>query len=333
MREYGQIQSAFWTSDLRECSDGAKLLAAYLLTGPHTNGVGCFLLPDGYILEDHPTWKKGELSERFDELSRNGFAYRFERVCYIPKFLMWNTIANGNIARARFLDWVAVPRGLSRQCAAVSMLALSGQWRDADKQVLLDEKSLISDDLYNGLPNGSLNGLRNGLANLFLKFKNQHPTPPHPITEGETNVSLVQKAREAEQAAPKRFNDFWHAYPVKKGKADALKTWNRLKLDKIADTIIADVEARKVQDRQWLDGYAPHGSTYVNARGWEDDIEQRQRVNGNHQPSKQRAGVESLMRGVSNHELDRSGNTSRAQQDGLLESLPHPSNGPSRRDG
>lgn len=81
-----------------------------------------------------------------------------------------------------------------------------------------------------------------------------------------------QKQRSlARQAA--RFPEFWAAYPVKKGRAEALAKWTARGLDAIADRIIADVQARKAHDRQWLDGYAPHGSTYVNGRGWEDEIE------------------------------------------------------------
>ena len=65
-----------------------------------------------------------------------------------------------------------------------------------------------------------------------------------------------------------RSEEFWAAYPVKKGRTAALAKWKARKLDAIADRIIADVKRRKVEDRQWLDGFAPHGSTYVNGRGW-----------------------------------------------------------------
>lgn len=93
----------------------------------------------------------------------------------------------------------------------------------------------------------------------------------HQSTNPEKQKSLVRQAA--------RFPEFWEAYPVKKGKAEAEAKWKARGLDAIADRIIADVQARKASDRQWLDGYAPHGSTYVNGRGWEDEIETR-KVNG-----------------------------------------------------
>ena len=84
-----------------------------------------------------------------------------------------------------------------------------------------------------------------------------------------------------QQAA--RFEAFWAAYPEKKGKADALRAWKRRGLDAIADRIIADVAERLAKDRQWLDGYIPHGSTYVNASGWEDAITPPRNGRGNAQ--------------------------------------------------
>lgn len=86
-------------------------------------------------------------------------------------------------------------------------------------------------------------------------------------------TALVQRAA--------RFDEFWSAYPVKKGKEDALKKWKARNLDSIADRILADVKARLANDRQWKEGYIPHGSTYVNGSGWEDEIESgRKEANG-----------------------------------------------------
>lgn len=92
---------------------------------------------------------------------------------------------------------------------------------------------------------------------------------PHAIEEQRSKAIEQQTAR----PSASRFAEFWNVYPVKKGKADAEAKWKARKLDAIADTIIADVKRRLAEDRQWRDGYIPHGSTYVNGRGWEDAIE------------------------------------------------------------
>jgi hypothetical protein len=83
--------------------------------------------------------------------------------------------------------------------------------------------------------------------------------------EGETEKHLARPSAS-------RFGEFWSLYPVKKGKADAERKWKARKLDAIADRILADVRDRMARDRQWRDGYVPHGSTYVNGSGWEDAI-------------------------------------------------------------
>lgn len=69
-----------------------------------------------------------------------------------------------------------------------------------------------------------------------------------------------------------RFDDFWAVYPRKVKKHDALKAWKSAKLDKIADTIIADVKLRC--DTEWKGQdmhYILHPTTYLHQRRWEDE--------------------------------------------------------------
>lgn len=102
--------------------------------------------------------------------------------------------------------------------------------------------------------------------------------PSHTATRPQTPDPNKQQDQDllGETSLPppqKRFDDFWAVYPVKKGRAAAEAKWKARKLDAIADQIIADVKLRAATDRQWLEGFIPHGSTYVNGKGWEDAIE------------------------------------------------------------
>jgi hypothetical protein len=111
MRDYGIIQSAYWTHpDVKGLTDGAKLLGAYLLTCPHANGLGCFHAPLGYIATDLG-WLVETVSERFAELFANGFCKRCGRTEYvlIENFLRWNPIANANCAKARVAEYRSIP--------------------------------------------------------------------------------------------------------------------------------------------------------------------------------------------------------------------------------
>lgn len=76
---------------------------------------------------------------------------------------------------------------------------------------------------------------------------------------------------EKKQQTAVRFPEFWAAYPVKKGRADALKKWKSKGLDALADTIISHVRRMEREDDDWLRGFIPHGSTYINGERWEDE--------------------------------------------------------------
>lgn len=64
------------------------------------------------------------------------------------------------------------------------------------------------------------------------------------------------------------FDLFWEVYPRKKAKADALKTWKKLKLDSLAAEIVVAVAAQK---RGWGDPkYIPYPASWLNDKRWED---------------------------------------------------------------
>lgn len=71
-----------------------------------------------------------------------------------------------------------------------------------------------------------------------------------------------------------RFGEFWDAWPEtrKRDRKKAEATWKRRNLDTMADRIIADVQARKAQDDQWIRGYVPMPTTYLNGDRWEDTL-------------------------------------------------------------
>lgn len=98
MREYGSVKTQFW-SDLpyQNLSTHAKLLAVYLLTGPHTNMLGCFRLPMGYVAEDLK-WDVETASKAFSELDQIRFLIRDSESNWIliTNFLDWNPIENPN---------------------------------------------------------------------------------------------------------------------------------------------------------------------------------------------------------------------------------------------
>jgi len=69
-----------------------------------------------------------------------------------------------------------------------------------------------------------------------------------------------------------RFDDFWQVYPKKLKKAPSRKKWASMKLDSVADLIIANVNYRLENDSQWREGYIPDPTTFLNQRRWEDEM-------------------------------------------------------------
>lgn len=79
-----------------------------------------------------------------------------------------------------------------------------------------------------------------------------------------------QKQKHVQPSAA-RFDDWWAAYPNKKGKQSAEATWRKLKLDDRCDDLIAHAEQMQQHDDAWRRGYIPMGSTYLNQARWDDE--------------------------------------------------------------
>jgi hypothetical protein len=69
------------------------------------------------------------------------------------------------------------------------------------------------------------------------------------------------------------FESFWSAYPRKEGKSACQKKWAQRKLDDKAAVIVAHVQRRAKEDKQWLKGYIPMPLTFLNQDRWQDEYE------------------------------------------------------------
>ena len=67
------------------------------------------------------------------------------------------------------------------------------------------------------------------------------------------------------------FDEFWKVYRVKKGKAAALRAWCKHGCAGFTPMIIATAERMQAEDRNWLEGFQPHASTWLNSGGWDDE--------------------------------------------------------------
>lgn len=88
-------------------------------------------------------------------------------------------------------------------------------------------------------------------------------------TENGT-LQITDKPQRTDQTKRVAFDDFWSAYPNKRGKEVARKKWPKLTAEE-QQAAMADVKRRPTGDLRWRDGYVPDGSTYVNQKRWEDE--------------------------------------------------------------
>lgn len=71
-----------------------------------------------------------------------------------------------------------------------------------------------------------------------------------------------------------RFDEFWKAHPKKRSKGQAEKAWVKVSPDAELFAKMLDGLERAKKSRDWIkDGgqYIPYPSTWLNAKGWEDD--------------------------------------------------------------
>ncbi len=103
-------------------------------------------------------------------------------------------------------------------------------------------------------------------------------TPKDECEEITTGNNPQRKGKETKGKETKgnkdnaHFDLFWQAYPKKKSKGQARKTWSKIKLPPI-ETILSSIAALR-QGHDWMqDGgkYIPYPSTWLNAEGWEDE--------------------------------------------------------------
>lgn len=95
-------------------------------------------------------------------------------------------------------------------------------------------------------------------------------TKGNPLIHKSINPEEQKQEHVQPSAARSRFAEFWSAYPNKKSKQEAEKSWRKQKLDGRADDLIAHVRLMIATDSDWQRGYAPMGSTYLNQARWED---------------------------------------------------------------
>ena len=98
---YIRVATKFWQDEkVKALSDDSKLLYLYVLTSPHSNMAGYYVLPKPYVAYDL-NWLPERLDKAFDKLLHHGLIKYCKQsdVVLIPNFLKYNPMQNQNQAK------------------------------------------------------------------------------------------------------------------------------------------------------------------------------------------------------------------------------------------
>ena len=172
-RNYGKIESKFWAWATRnKLSAEARIMALYLLSGPHASSIGVYYLPDGYVSADLGMGSE-TVSHTLSELSRKGFAYRCSSTdfIFIPGFLEHNPPENINVGKMMQKTIDAIPDEFSYWFEFKELLKPYGK----------------------RFGNGFINGLPNRMAT-----PEPEPEPEPDVKKPEDKSSVKKKSTEPE---------------------------------------------------------------------------------------------------------------------------------------
>lgn len=244
MARYRKIDPRIWNDrKFRALSDSAKLVFLMLLTHPHMTALGAMRASMGG-LADELGWTSEAFREAFREVSQQGIAKHDPEACcvWLPNFLTYNAPESPNVVRA----WVGA--------------------LDLIPECDMKNKAIQAAKVF---AEGLSEAFREALPEAFAKAM------PNPEQEQEQEQEIKDsgRAKRDRRKTAERFDEFWSAYPRRVKKPDALKAWKNRELDRKADAIIADVQARTRSDPQWLESIRliPHPTSYLNAERWTDE--------------------------------------------------------------
>ena len=105
---YGKVSASYWhDKKIRALSERARYLMLYLMSCPHGNRLGLFLLDPGYVAADLSTngdepviWTRNDVAEGLTELRDRGrIRWDIERrVLFVRHYIRHNTLINQSVA-------------------------------------------------------------------------------------------------------------------------------------------------------------------------------------------------------------------------------------------
>ena len=242
MRTYGRIETSFWQNPkVRALScDESRHLLLYLYTCPHGNSLGCFVLPDGYIMADL-NWPFETLAVRFSELTAKGFMER-DPASFLVRIVGWfghNKIENKNVAQGAMKIIAALPRGAIFDNLLADLAALDNKFLTPLLTPLLTPSGSRSESVPNSSqppepepepePEPDQAAARGAPPSKRQTAERKGARLPHDWSLTAGDIAFAAAAglsRALIDAEAEKFKDYWIAIPGARGrKLDWPATW------------------------------------------------------------------------------------------------------------
>lgn len=285
MGQYRKVDVGIWEGDLAAQINGdAELwcICTYLLTNRQNRmGLGLYRLPLVYISE-----ATGLALETCRRCVVDALPTRFARYDDASKTVFiveqarheWGEAPNGDRNDVKgmvkvLLDTVADLR------KSPLVQDFYDRYGDGWASVLPTRPEAVADALETRPE--SVNDASASAESLSRKFPQEQDPDPEQEQDPEspdTSTGLDEGARPKVSKAAREFAEFWRELPpqAKKGKAEALKKWQRIPApEREISAAVAWVKAAKASDDWTKDGgdYIQHGVTIVSQRRWLDGVE------------------------------------------------------------
>ena len=179
---YQKIHTKIWQDEkFILLTDDARYLFLYLMTSPHSNAIGIYVLPKKYI-EGDLDWDAKQLREPFTELLQKGLIYYDEKVSLlvITNHLKYNPLENGNQVKYAVNQIAALPKSeiISNILELLTKpfhkplreLLEQGYANPVTVTVTYTDKDIVKDDTLKGEP-------EKPLKEVFGQFKNVKLSP------------------------------------------------------------------------------------------------------------------------------------------------------------
>lgn len=255
MREYGKIKTCIWGDEkFQQLSVDTRLLFVYLQTSPHSNLIGCFRLPIGYVMADLG-WAEAKAKASLAEALRYGLIKRCDKTgwTFIVNFLEHNQFESPNVAKTALKVIESIPTDLPFYSLFIKELAEHGKW------------------VPEGFAKAKLSltvGLSEGIGDVLANPEpepNQSLNLTEPEPEGNSRRSVVVTSM---------FDQFWQEFPrQRRGDRDkALEAYRKvLKAKKSTEEKIYAAVIRYAQSRDVADGFAKGAAAWLNDAGYDNE--------------------------------------------------------------